>query len=139
MSTGEAYFLRLNRGKICMSKQADKADAGRMTASQFRAWRKALGLKQKEAAELLGLKKRMIQYYETGSRNGNDVRIPKTVRLACYALQAGVHDFDGVIALGPDEEALPVAVASDTPPSAETAAAAGDGAAPDAGDEAGTN
>ncbi len=67
----------------------------RMTPEQFRAWRKGLGLKQKEAADRLGLKKRMIQYYETGTRDGKSVKIPKTVRLACYALSQDVEDFDG--------------------------------------------
>lgn len=66
-----------------------------MDPAQFRTWRKSLGLKQKEAAEKLGLKKRMIQYYETGRRDGKDVDIPRAVRLACYALSAGVEDFDG--------------------------------------------
>ena len=66
-----------------------------MSPAQFKAWRKSLGLKQKEAAEKLGLKKRMIQYYETGRREGQSVEIPKSVRLACYALQSGVEDFDG--------------------------------------------
>ena len=33
-----------------------------MSPAEFRAWRKSRGLKQKEAAEKLGLKKRMIQY-----------------------------------------------------------------------------
>lgn len=66
-----------------------------MSPKQFRHWRRELGLKQKEAAELLGLKKRMIQYYEKGERNGHPVTIPKYVRLACYALDQGVDDFDG--------------------------------------------
>ncbi len=66
-----------------------------MSPAQFKAWRKSLGLKQKDAAEKLGLKKRIIQYYETGRREGQKVEIPKAVRLACYALQAGVEDFDG--------------------------------------------
>jgi transcriptional regulator with XRE-family HTH domain len=66
-----------------------------MTPDQFREWRRSLGLKQKEAAERLGLKKRMIQYYEKGDRDGRPVEIPKYVRLACYALQAGIGDFDG--------------------------------------------
>nr|WP_321458632.1 helix-turn-helix transcriptional regulator [uncultured Cohaesibacter sp.] len=68
-----------------------------MSAEQFRAWRKEMGLKQKDAAELLGLKKRMIQYYEKGNRDGKAVTIPKSVRLACYALTIGISDFDGVI------------------------------------------
>ena len=66
-----------------------------MGPAQFKAWRKSLGLKQKEAAEKLGLKKRMIQYYETGKREGKKVVIPRTVELACYALVAGVEAFDG--------------------------------------------
>jgi transcriptional regulator with XRE-family HTH domain len=66
-----------------------------MPAEAFREWRKRLGLKQKDAAELLGLKKRMIQYYETGSRSGKHVSIPKSIRLACYALEVGVGDYDG--------------------------------------------
>ena len=66
-----------------------------MRAEAFKEWRKRLGLKQKDAAELLGLKKRMIQYYETGKRGGKDVAIPKSIRLACYALEAGILDYDG--------------------------------------------
>jgi transcriptional regulator with XRE-family HTH domain len=66
-----------------------------MDSGGFKAWRKSLGLKQKEAAERLGLKKRMIQYYETGRRGSKKVVIPKTVELACYALSMGVEGFDG--------------------------------------------
>ena len=66
-----------------------------MTPAQFKSWRKDLGFKQKEAAERLGLKKRIIQYYETGQRDGKKVKIPKSVRLACYALSQGIDDFDG--------------------------------------------
>jgi transcriptional regulator with XRE-family HTH domain len=66
-----------------------------MSPSEFKIWRKSLGLKQKDAAEKLGLKKRMIQYYETGRRGGKKVVIPKTVELACYALSLGVEEFDG--------------------------------------------
>ena len=67
----------------------------RMTPKQFRAWRKANNWKQKELAERLGLKRRMIQYYERGDRDGKAVEIPKTVRLACYAVACGVEEFDG--------------------------------------------
>ncbi len=66
-----------------------------MTPQQFRHWRRTLGLKQKDAAERLGLKKRMIQYYEKGNRDGRPVEIPKSIRLACYALSEGIGDFDG--------------------------------------------
>lgn len=67
-----------------------------MTPHQFKAWRKAMGLRQKEAAERLGLKKRVIQYYEHGHRDGKKVEVPKTVELACYALSVGVEEFAGM-------------------------------------------
>ena len=66
-----------------------------MSPKQFRKWRKSLGLGQKEAAALLGLNKRMIQYYEKGERDGKAVEIPKYVRLACYAIGRNIVDFDG--------------------------------------------
>ena len=66
-----------------------------MSANQFRDWRRKMSLKQKDAADLLGLKKRMIQYYEKGARDGKAVSIPKSVRLACYALTIGIGDYDG--------------------------------------------
>ena len=66
-----------------------------MTPHQFKTWRKAMGLKQKDAADRLGLKKRVIQYYERGARDGKKVEVPKSVELACYALTAGVDAFDG--------------------------------------------
>lgn len=56
-----------------------------------------MGLKQRETADLLGLKKRVIQYYEQGERDGKPVDIPKTVALACYALSAGVDSYDGTV------------------------------------------
>lgn len=97
-----------------------------MSAEAFRAWRKELGLKQKEAAERLGLKKRMIQYYEKGRRDGKAVEIPLTVRLACYAVSLGAADFDGrkPVAFAPAEEGAPDA-AADTIAMAEVAADAG--------------
>lgn len=66
-----------------------------MNHKDFRRWRKALKLSQKEAAEALGLKRRVVQYYEKGERDGETVEIPKTVRLACYALSQGVADYSG--------------------------------------------
>ena len=68
-----------------------------MTPQQFKAWRKAMGLKQKEAAEQLGLKKRVIQYYERGHRDGRKVEVPRSVELACYALSVGVASYDGAL------------------------------------------
>ena len=66
-----------------------------MNPKQFRRWRKSLGLGQKQAAELLGLNKRMIQYYEKGERDGKPVSVPKYIRLACFAIEKGIADFDG--------------------------------------------
>ena len=54
----------------------------------LKAWRKGLGLTQKQAAALLGLKHRMIQNYEGGSHE-----IPRYVRLSCYAIDQRVVDF----------------------------------------------
>ncbi len=66
-----------------------------MQPIDFKKWRKGMGLSQKEAATALGLKRRMIQYYEKGERDGEEVQIPLTVRLACFALQEGVLDYKG--------------------------------------------
>jgi len=66
-----------------------------MDAETFRAWRQRQGLTQDEAARHLGLKRRMIQYYERGERSGRQVPIPKHVRLACWAISQGIRDFDG--------------------------------------------
>ena len=77
-----------------------------MQPDDFRTWRKALGWKQKDAAEKLGLKKRVIQYYEKGDRDGKAIEIPKTVELACLALTLGFESYDG--------QAMPRAVAAST-------------------------
>lgn len=66
-----------------------------MEPGDFKKWRKALKLSQKEAAHALGLKRRMIQYYEKGERDGEKVDIPRSVRLACFALTEGVEDYHG--------------------------------------------
>jgi transcriptional regulator with XRE-family HTH domain len=73
-----------------------------MTPNHFKAWRKALGLSQKGAADALGLKNRIVQYYEKGERDGEKVKIPKHVRLACYALSVGVSDYHGPAGDSPD-------------------------------------
>ena len=66
-----------------------------MEPSDFKKWRKSLRLSQKEAAHALGLKRRMIQYYEKGERDGDKVEIPLSVRLACFAIVEGVEDYHG--------------------------------------------
>lgn len=66
-----------------------------MEPSDFKKWRKSLGLSQKDAAQVLGLKRRMIQYYEKGERDGETVKIPLSVRLACFAITEGIADYHG--------------------------------------------
>jgi transcriptional regulator with XRE-family HTH domain len=66
-----------------------------MSPKAFKRWRKSLGLSQKDAAEALGLKHRIVQYYEKGERDGKPTRIPKSVRLACWAISQGIYDFNG--------------------------------------------
>jgi transcriptional regulator with XRE-family HTH domain len=61
----------------------------------FKRWRKSLTWSQKEAAEQLGLKRRVVQYYEKGERGDKPVKIPRTVRLACFALTLGTEDYHG--------------------------------------------
>ncbi|MBI1239075.1 MAG: helix-turn-helix domain-containing protein [Alphaproteobacteria bacterium] len=66
-----------------------------MKPNDFKRWRKSLTLSQKDAAEALGLKRRVVQYYEKGERDGEPVKIPRSVRLACWALAQGVTDYHG--------------------------------------------
>jgi len=66
-----------------------------MSPDSFKRWRKSLKLSQKEAAAALGLKRRIIQYYEKGERDGEKIEVPKAVRLACYALAQGVEEYAG--------------------------------------------
>ncbi len=66
-----------------------------MKPGDFKRWRKSLKLSQKEAAEALGLKRRVVQYYEKGERDGEAVKVPKYIRLACSALASGMQDYAG--------------------------------------------
>lgn len=52
-----------------------------MNNEQFKKWRKKHNLSQSEAAITLGLKRRMIQYYEKGKKGEKDVKIPKYIKL----------------------------------------------------------
>jgi len=61
----------------------------------FKRWRKSLDYSQKEAANALGLKRRVVQYYEKGERDGREIDIPKSVRLACLAIVQGAEDYHG--------------------------------------------
>ncbi len=53
-----------------------------MPSDQFRAWQNRHKLSLTGAAKVLGLSRRMVQYYATGTRP-----IPKTVRLACIGAE----------------------------------------------------
>lgn len=53
-----------------------------MPADHFRAWQDRHKLSLTGAAKMLGLSRRMIQYYATGAKP-----IPKTVRLACIGAE----------------------------------------------------
>ena len=77
--------------------RANQRDFVVMTPDELKRWRIALGLSQKDAAHALGLKRRVIQYYEKGERDGEDIEIPLTVRLACYAVAQGVTDYHGPV------------------------------------------
>lgn len=76
-----------------MTKTA--ANDSAMKPSDFKRWRKSLKLSQKDAAEVLGLKRRVVQYYEKGERDVEAVTIPKYIRLACSAVASGVEDYAG--------------------------------------------
>lgn len=65
-----------------------------MTPADFRKWRLALGMTQREAASALDVSVKMIKLYERGAsytRVDDDgapapIVIPRTVELACYFL-----------------------------------------------------
>ena len=58
-----------------------------MEKEHFKKWRKKNGFSQAEAANVLGLKRRMIQYYEKGKKGEKDIQIPKYIKLACEAIE----------------------------------------------------
>jgi DNA-binding XRE family transcriptional regulator len=59
-------------------------EAGSMNAQAFKAWRKRFGHTQEQAAELLGVSRRVVAGWET-----NEIRIPKMVGLAIWAIERG--------------------------------------------------
>jgi len=63
-----------------------------MTKEQFKAWRKKMGFTQQQAADALGLYRLTIINYERGTRpeNNLEVKIPRSIALACAAVQAGL-------------------------------------------------
>lgn len=67
-----------------------------MTSQQFVAWRQALGMSKRAAADALGLSVPSIYNYEQGFRreDGRPVRIPRAIALACAALAHGLAPWD---------------------------------------------
>lgn len=63
-----------------------REQAGLPTASEFDAWMQRNGLSLTTAAETLGMTRRMIAHYRTGSRP-----IPKVVGMACKWLESERH------------------------------------------------
>jgi DNA-binding XRE family transcriptional regulator len=59
-----------------------------MTSEEFRTWRAFHHLSMSKAAEILGISRRMVAYYETGERI-----IPKTIRLACKGASLELGQF----------------------------------------------
>lgn len=102
-----------------------------MTSKELKRFRKFLKLSQKEFAGALGLKRRMIQYYEKGERDGDSIEIPKTVELACYALSQGVESFAFHVDDDPTDDAsgadAPVQAAPKKKPGKRKAKTRGDG------------
>jgi hypothetical protein len=63
-----------------------RKQSGLPTASDFDTWMKRNGLSLSAAAETLGMTRRMITHYRTGSRP-----IPKVVGLACRGVDRDAH------------------------------------------------
>jgi len=63
-----------------------------MDNEQFKAWRKKMGYTQQQAADALGLYRLTIINYERGTRpeNNLEVKIPRSIDLACAAIAAGL-------------------------------------------------
>lgn len=66
-----------------MLYELSRGQAGLPTASEFDRWMQRNGLSLAKAAETLGMTRRMIAHYRTGSRP-----IPKVVGLACKGWEA---------------------------------------------------
>lgn len=64
--------------------ELSREQAGLPTVSEFEAWMARNGLSLATASEALGMTRRMIVHYRTGSRP-----IPKVVGLACRGWEAG--------------------------------------------------
>jgi len=63
-----------------------------MNKEDFKAWRKKMCFTQQQAADALGVYARTITNYERGQRyeDGREVKIPRSIALACAAVEAGL-------------------------------------------------
>jgi len=66
-----------------------------MKPEQFKAWRKKMGFTQQQAADALGLSIQALGNYERGTRyeDGREVKIPRSIALACSAVVADLKPF----------------------------------------------
>jgi len=64
-----------------------------MKPEQFKKWRKKMGFTQQQAANALGIYRLTAVNYEHGQRSGvgSEVKIPRSIALACSALHAGLE------------------------------------------------
>ncbi len=67
-----------------------------MIPQAFRDWRLRNDLRQIDAALLLGYSVRWVRAWESGwEAPGKPAVIPRAVRLACWAIENGIEDWDG--------------------------------------------
>ena len=70
--------------------ELSREQAGLPTASQFNEWMEQHHLSLADAASVLGMTRRMMAYYRTGSRP-----IPKVVMLACKGWEVETAEYAG--------------------------------------------
>jgi len=63
-----------------------------MTKEQFKTWRQKMNFTQQQAADALGLYRLTVANYERGTRlgKGTEIIIPRSIALACAAIEAGL-------------------------------------------------
>ena len=67
----------------------------KLTAEQFIAWRRKMGMSQDAVAQRLGLSTSSISAYENGVRKEGAVKIPKLVTLGMSAILANLQPYNG--------------------------------------------
>jgi transcriptional regulator with XRE-family HTH domain len=71
-----------------------------MTNEQFKFWRERMNLSRADLAEIFDVTINTIGAWENGYRlsgthGRKDAAVPKSVQLACAAIQLGVREYDG--------------------------------------------